>query len=118
MSVDTAIVSGFAGPRAPRMKYPAVATRSQAQAYGRQQVRDESALASTLADLDSQSQSLERAVLATSIADGAMAQIGDLLAQAKEFVSANANSAGLSDDEKAANQMEIDSIVASVDRLA
>ena len=40
------------------------------------------------------------------------------MAEANALVVANANSAGLSDEERQANQAQIDSILASVDRIA
>ncbi len=75
-------------------------------------------LHSSLAELDAESQTNERALVVTSIADGAMGQISDLLDQAKGLVAANASTGGLSDEERSANQVEIDAIMSSVDRLA
>jgi flagellin len=75
-------------------------------------------LHSSLAELDAETQTNQRALVVTSIADGAMGQISDLLDQAKGLVAANANTGGLSDEERSANQVEIDAIVSSVDRLA
>jgi flagellin len=72
----------------------------------------------SLAALDAESQTNERALVVTSIADGALGQISDLLDQAKGLVAANANTSGLSVEERSANQVEIDAILSSVDRLA
>jgi flagellin len=72
----------------------------------------------SLAALDAESQTNERALVVTSIADGALGQISDLLDQARGLVAANANAGGLSDEERSANQVEIDAILASVDRLS
>jgi flagellin len=72
----------------------------------------------SLAALDAESQTNERALVVTSIADGALGQISDLLDQAKGLVAANANTSGLSAEERSANQVEIDAILSSVDRLA
>ncbi|HTL28279.1 MAG TPA: flagellin [Tepidisphaeraceae bacterium] len=72
----------------------------------------------TLAALDAEANTNQRALVVTSIADGALGQASELLDQAKGLVAANANSTGLSDEERAANQLEIDSIIASVDRLS
>ncbi len=75
-------------------------------------------LYSTLATLDAETSANQRASDQASTADGALGQASDMLIQAKTLISANANDAGLSADEKAANQMQIDSILAGVDRLA
>ena len=75
-------------------------------------------LAQTLSVLDAETSANERASLQATTADGALGQVSGLLAQAKSLVSANANSAGLSAEEKAANQLEIDSILSAVDRVS
>ena len=75
-------------------------------------------LGQTLAVLDAETSANERASDQAGAADGALGQVSDLLGQAKALVSANANSAGLSADEKSANQVEIDSILSTVDRLS
>jgi flagellin-like hook-associated protein FlgL len=75
-------------------------------------------LGSTLAALDAETSANERASLQATTADGALGQVSDLLTQAKSLVSANANTGGLSPDEKSANQMELDSILSAVDRMS
>jgi flagellin len=72
----------------------------------------------TLAVLDAESTANERAINVADTADGALGQISDMLGQAKSLVVANANDAGLSPEEKQANQLEIDSIMSSVNRIA
>jgi flagellin len=72
----------------------------------------------TLAALDAESTANQRAMNMSDTADAALGQVSDLLGEAKALVSANANSAGLSAEERHANQLEIDSILASVDRIA
>jgi flagellin-like hook-associated protein FlgL len=75
-------------------------------------------LRATLAALDAETNANVRASNIATTADGALGEISGLLGEAKRLVHANANEAGLSAEEKAANQMQIDSIVSTVDRLA
>jgi flagellin-like hook-associated protein FlgL len=75
-------------------------------------------LSQTLAALDAESSANQRASDIASTADGALGQVSDLLGQAKALTTANANTGGLSADERAANQMELDSIVSTVNRLS
>lgn len=75
-------------------------------------------LQATLATLDAEAQSLQRADNVAAVADGGLAVASDLLAEANALVVAKANDAGLSPEEKAANQAQIDSILSTVDRIA
>lgn len=75
-------------------------------------------LRSTLAYLDAQTSANQRGMAVADTADASLGQVSDLLNQAKTLATANANTAGLSAEEKQANQMEIDSILASVDRVS
>jgi len=75
-------------------------------------------LRAVLAALDAESRSLERTDHVIATADGALAEVSDRLVEAEALAVANANSAGLSDAEREANQMEINSIVSSVNRIA
>lgn len=75
-------------------------------------------LDSTLAELNAQADANQRAMDVLDTADGAMGSISDLLNQAKSLVSANANSDALSDGEKQANQIQLDAILNTVDRLS
>jgi flagellin-like hook-associated protein FlgL len=75
-------------------------------------------LRQTLAVLDAETTANQRASDQASTADGALGQISDLLGEAKSLVTANANTAGLSAEEKSANQLQIDSILSTVDRLS
>jgi flagellin len=75
-------------------------------------------LGRTLAALDTETSTNERASAQANTADGALGQISDLLVQAKSLVTANANTGGLSADEKSANQLQIDSILSTVNRLS
>ncbi len=75
-------------------------------------------LRATLAALDAESRSLERADNVIATADSALGQVSDMLIEAEALTVANANSAGMSDEERQANQMQIDSIMSTVNRLA
>ncbi|HVT89587.1 MAG TPA: flagellin [Tepidisphaeraceae bacterium] len=75
-------------------------------------------LSATLAALQAETEVNQRASAIANTADAALGQVSDLLIQAKSLATANANDAGLSTEEKQANQLEIDSIVSSVDRIA
>jgi len=74
-------------------------------------------LRATLTALDAETQSNQRALAVSTVAEGALGEISGLLAEAKSLVAANADGM-LSDAEKDANQIQIDSVLASVDRLA
>jgi len=71
-----------------------------------------------LAALDAEVRVAERGRAVINTADGALSEASGLLMDAEALAIANSNTAGLSDGEIAANQMEIDAIIASVDRLA
>jgi flagellin len=75
-------------------------------------------LYATLAALDAETTANERASQRATTADAALGEVSGLLTEAKTLVAANANEAGLTPEEKAANQLQIDSILSSVDRLA
>ena len=75
-------------------------------------------LRAMLAELEAESASLERARGAARIADSSLGEIGDLLIEAEALAVANANTAGLSEAEREANQMELNSILSAVDRVA
>ena len=75
-------------------------------------------LRQTLAVLDAETTANERASAQANTADAALGQVSELLNEAKGLVAANANDAGLSAEEKSANQLQIDSILSTVDRLS
>ena len=75
-------------------------------------------LRATLAALDAETNANVRASNIATTADGALSQVSGLLTEAKTLVTANANSAGITAEEKAANQLQIDSIMSTVNRLA
>ncbi len=75
-------------------------------------------LRATLAGLDAEVRSLERAGQTANVADAALGSTSDLLIEASGLVATAANSSGLSMEEKQALQAELDSILASVDGIA
>jgi len=60
----------------------------------------------------------ERADQVINIAEGGLQEINSLLLEVQGLVGQSANEAGISDDEKAANQLQIDSILQTIDRIA
>lgn len=52
-----------------------------------------------------------------NVADSSLKEIGSLLSEVQKLAQASANSAGLSADELAANQAQIDDAIASIDRI-
>jgi len=60
----------------------------------------------------------ERADQVANIAEGGLQEISGLLTELQGLVTATASKAGLSNEEKAANQLQIDSILQTIDRLA
>ncbi|MCB9838838.1 MAG: flagellin [Phycisphaeraceae bacterium] len=60
----------------------------------------------------------ERAAQVVAIAEGGLTEIAGLLNELEGLVTATANDAGLSSEEKAANQLQVDSILQTIDRVA
>jgi len=60
----------------------------------------------------------ERADQVVSIAEGGLQEVSGLLTQLNGLVTTTANTAGLSTEEKEANQLQIDSILQTIDRLS
>ncbi|MEZ6193650.1 MAG: flagellin [Phycisphaerales bacterium] len=60
----------------------------------------------------------ERADQVVNIAEGGLQEINALLLEVQGLVGASANDAGLSLEEKKANQLQIDSILQTIDRIA
>ncbi len=75
-------------------------------------------LRSEKAALTSAISNAERTDQLVNIAEGGLQELSTLLTDLKSLVTATANSAGLSQEEKQANQLQIDSILQTVDRLA
>lgn len=60
----------------------------------------------------------ERTDQLVNIAEGGLQELSNLLTEVRGLVTATANNAGLSAEEKSANQLQIDSILQTIDRLA
>lgn len=60
----------------------------------------------------------ERADQVVNIAEGGLQEVSGLLVELQGLVTATANTAGLSAEEKQANQLQIDSILQTIDRIA
>ncbi len=60
----------------------------------------------------------ERADQVVNIAESGLVEINSLLLEAQSLVSQNGNDAGVSPDEKEANQQQIDQIISTIDRIA
>jgi len=60
----------------------------------------------------------ERADQVINIAEGGLQEINSLLLEVQSLVGQSANEAGLSADERSANQLQIDSILQTIDRIA
>ncbi len=60
----------------------------------------------------------ERANQVVNIAEGGLIEVSNLLTELESLVDSSANDAGLSQEEKEANQLQIDSILQTIDRIA
>jgi flagellin len=76
------------------------------------------ALRATLASLEAETRALQRTDHVAAVADGALGEVSDLLVEAEALAVANANTGAMSDAEREANQMQLDSIMQSIDRIA
>lgn len=75
-------------------------------------------LRAVLKALEAESRSARRAEDVVNVAEGALSDVSDLLNEAQALTVRNANTAGLSDDERAANQLELDSILSTINRIS
>lgn len=75
-------------------------------------------LRAELTTLEVESHGLERTEAAANIAGGALHEISGMLSEAGAIAVANANAGGMSDAEREANQLNLDSILGSIDRIA
>lgn len=71
-----------------------------------------------LAALDAEVRTVQRVDAVANVADGAMAEISSLLVEAKGLAVASANTAGMSKEEIQANQMQLNSIMSSINRIS
>lgn len=60
----------------------------------------------------------QRAEQVMNVAEGSLQEVSSLLIELQSLVSSTANEAGVSTDERSANQMQINSILESIDRIA
>lgn len=75
-------------------------------------------LRSEIKSLNSAIGNAERADQVVNIAEGGLQEISGLLTELQGLVTSTANRAGLSAEEKEANQLQIDSILQTIDRIA
>jgi flagellin len=68
--------------------------------------------------IDAAISNAERAEQVVNIAEGGLQEISSLLNQLEGLVTSTANEAGLSSEERAANQQQVDSILQTIDRIA
>ena len=61
---------------------------------------------------------ISRAVNVIAVTESGLSEITNLLTDLEDLVDRSSNASGISDDEAAANQQEIDSILASINRIA
>ena len=75
-------------------------------------------LRSELASIDAAIGNAERADQVVNIAEGGLQEINTMLLELQSLVTASANDAGISEGEKKANQLQVDSILQTIDRIA
>ncbi len=75
-------------------------------------------LRSDMTDISAAIENANRADNLVSVAEGGLQEVSSLLIDLESLVNKSANEAGLSDDEVAANQLQIDSILDSINRIA
>ena len=75
-------------------------------------------LRSELASIDAAIGNAERADQVVNIAEGGLQEINTMLLEVQSLVTSTANDAGLSKEERDANQLQIDSILQTIDRIA
>lgn len=75
-------------------------------------------LRSEKASLTAALSNAERADQIVNVAEGGLQEISALLTELQSLVSESANDAGLSTEEKEANQLQVDAIIQTIDRIA
>ena len=75
-------------------------------------------LRSEKAAINSAINNAERAEQVVNVAEGGLQEVSNLLVELQSLVSSTANEAGVSSEEKAANQLQIDSILQTIYRIA
>lgn len=76
------------------------------------------ALRSQIKATNSALSNADRADQVVNIAEGGLSEVSGLLTELQGLVTGTASSAGLSTDEKKANQLQVDSILQTIDRIA
>ncbi|MEM9884143.1 MAG: flagellin, partial [Planctomycetota bacterium] len=76
------------------------------------------ALRSQKASITSAIGNAERAEQVVNVAEGGLQEVNNLLLEVQALVGQSANDAGLSLEEKEANQLQIDSILQTIDRIS
>ena len=76
------------------------------------------ALRSEKASITAAIDNAERADQVLNIAEGGLQEVSNLLLEVQSLVGETANEAGLSQEEKEANQLQVDSILQTIDRIA
>ncbi len=76
------------------------------------------ALRSEKAGLNAAIGNAERSEQVVNIAEGGLQEVSNLLTELQGLITTSANSAGLSTEEKQANQLQIDSILQTIDRVS
>lgn len=74
-------------------------------------------LAAATKALEAETRSLQRAGSSASISEGHTSQLSSMMGELQGLIVAGANEAGMTDSERAANQMQIDSLVTSIERV-
>lgn len=74
-------------------------------------------LAAEIKSLEAENRSIQRADSNARIAEGHAVEVSSMLTEMRGLVLANANTAGMSDAERAANQMQIDSLAGNINRF-
>lgn len=75
-------------------------------------------LRSEKAGINAALKNAERADQVVNIAEGGLQEVSNLLTELQGLLTTSANEAGLSESEKEANQLQIDSILQTIDRVA
>jgi flagellin len=74
-------------------------------------------LEAAITALEAESRMLDRTCGRANVADGHVGQLSDMMSELRGLTVASANTAALSDDELAANQVEVDRLVANIQRF-
>jgi flagellin len=75
-------------------------------------------LRSEKAAINSAVTNAQRAEQVVNVAEGGLQEVSNMLVELQSLVSSTANEAGVSSEEKEANQLQIDSILQTIDRIA